>query len=127
MTTSKKKIIIVEDENLIAEAYQSGLTNAGYDVNILYSGIGAFDEIKKDPPDLLLIDLLMPHTNGIDVIKAVKADEITKDIPIIILTNVDSIQIEMQVKSLVVNGYYIKSEHSLKEILQYVDAAINKQ
>ena len=81
----------------------------------------------EQPPDLLLLDLLMPKRDGLSVLKALKAGETTRDIPIVIISN-SSKDLEMQNASdLGAVDYWIKSNLSLQELCDRVSDLLHKQ
>lgn len=79
-------ILIVEDEEDIAGLIAHHMQGAGFNVMVAYNGAAAFKEIEKQRPDLILLDLMLPDTDGTEVCKALRQKEATKDIPIIMVT-----------------------------------------
>ena len=80
------RILIVEDDRDIAELVGRYLERAGFTVEILASGRDALESLRGRPPDLLVLDLMLPHVSGIEICRAVRADERTASIPIVMLT-----------------------------------------
>ncbi len=83
---AKEKILVVEDEKDISELVQYNLTREGYRVIATDNGEKALDFVKKESPDLLILDLMLPGIDGLEVCKILKRDESTRHIPIIMLT-----------------------------------------
>jgi CheY-like chemotaxis protein len=81
-----KKILLVDDEPDIRTLVVYRLERAGYRVEAAIDGPEALELIKKEPPDLILLDLCLPVTRGDDVCKKLKADDRLKSIPIILFT-----------------------------------------
>jgi CheY-like chemotaxis protein len=81
-----RKILIVDDEEVIRKSLRVHLTNLGYEVKEAADGQQAIDQIGGDAFDLLICDIMMPKKDGWEVIKEVKSDPKTKDIPVIVLT-----------------------------------------
>ncbi len=81
-----KKVLIIEDEELIAAVLKDNLEMVGYEVSIANSGVEGFRRAKRTPPDIITLDVMMPNLSGIQVLKDLKADDATKDIPVIILS-----------------------------------------
>lgn len=79
-------ILIVDDIVKNLKLLDRTLESEGYDVAVAQSGMEALELIKSDPPDLILLDIMMPEMSGYDVCKKLKADENTKSIPVIFLT-----------------------------------------
>lgn len=86
MTIKKKQIIYVEDSNTVSMLVKYKLTMEGFDVKIVTDGEFAFDIIKKELPDIVLLDVMLPIKNGFTILKELKSSEETKDIPVIMLT-----------------------------------------
>jgi two-component system phosphate regulon response regulator PhoB len=79
-------VLIVEDEEDIATLIAHHMQGAGFNVMVAYNGAAAFKEIDKQIPDLILLDLMLPDMDGIEVCKMLKQKPNTKDIPIIMVT-----------------------------------------
>ena len=82
----KKKILVVEDDRDISELITYNLEREGYDIACLYDGSQAVDFVKKRKPELIILDLMLPEVDGIEICRALKSDATTKHIPIIMLT-----------------------------------------
>jgi two-component system alkaline phosphatase synthesis response regulator PhoP len=82
----KEKVLVVDDEINIRELIKYNLMGAGYDVVDVETGEEALEVCKKEPICLVLLDLMLPGIDGLDVCKQLKNNEKTKDIPIIMLT-----------------------------------------
>ena len=80
------RILVVEDEKDISDLIEYNLEQAGYKVLCTENGNDAFELIKKEPPDLVVLDLMIPGMNGKEVCRRVRQEEATRKIPIIILT-----------------------------------------
>ena len=81
-----RKILIVDDEEVIRKFLRIHLTKLGYEVSEAADGEQAIEQMGKDDFDLLICDILMPKKDGWEVIKEIKSDPKTKDIPVIVLT-----------------------------------------
>lgn len=82
----KIKILVVDDEKELIDAVKTLLEERGYSVSSATDGIGALEIVKTNPPDLILLDIIMPNMDGMTLLKKLKEKEITKHIPIIMLT-----------------------------------------
>ena len=80
------RVLVVEDDRDIAELVGRYLEKAGFGVEILLSGRNALAALADRPPDLLVLDVMLPHTSGIEICRAARAQERTAEIPIIMLT-----------------------------------------
>ena len=83
---SKARILIVDDEEDILELLRYNISKEGYDVISAENGAGCLDLAHSHAPDLIILDLMMPDIDGLDVCKKLKNDDKTKNIPVIMLT-----------------------------------------
>ncbi|MBT5855536.1 response regulator transcription factor [bacterium] len=81
-----KKILIVEDEEDIIELIRYNLVKEGYDVDSLTNGAIVYDHVKRTSPELILLDLMLPGLDGLDVCKQLKMDTETAHIPIVMVS-----------------------------------------
>jgi two-component system alkaline phosphatase synthesis response regulator PhoP/two-component system response regulator VicR len=81
-----KKILAVDDEKHIVRLVQVNLERAGYQVLTAYDGIDALEKVKAEKPDMIVCDVMMPRMDGFEVLRNLKADAGTRDIPVIMLT-----------------------------------------
>jgi len=86
MTQTQKNILVVEDEEDIQELLRYNLTKDGYQVHFTGSGESGLQEARKMLPDLLILDLMLPKMNGLEVCRQLKSGADTSHIPIIMLT-----------------------------------------
>lgn len=81
-----KKILAVDDERHIVRLVEVNLQRAGYEVVTAFDGKEALEKVKSESPDLIVLDVMMPYMDGFEVLKNLKADSETRDIPVIMLT-----------------------------------------
>jgi two-component system alkaline phosphatase synthesis response regulator PhoP/two-component system response regulator VicR len=81
-----KKILVVDDERHIVRLVQVNLERAGYQVVAAFDGKEALKKVSSEKPDLVVLDVMMPYMDGFQVLKQMKADAASKDIPVIMLT-----------------------------------------
>ncbi|MBW6463300.1 MAG: response regulator transcription factor [Dethiobacteria bacterium] len=81
-----KKILLVEDEKNVILGVRTCLDAVGYQVDIVEDGEEALNSVRREHPDLILLDLLLPKIDGFEVLKVLKGDQSTSSIPIIVLT-----------------------------------------
>ncbi len=92
---SRKKILVVDDSSTSTFLMESFFEENGYKVNIADDGVKALDKIKRQIPDVIFLDLMMPKKSGFDVLQEVKKNDSTKHVPVIIIsakTEQDDIQ-----------------------------------
>lgn len=85
--THRKRVLVVDDDPLVAKVLRSPLERAGFAVNTAMHGLEALQKVKQAPPDLIILDILMPLLDGFKVARFLKFDKRFKDIPIVVLTS----------------------------------------
>lgn len=81
-----KRILVVDDEVALARLVQINLQRDGHEAWIVHDGTAALDAIAASQPDLVILDVVMPGMDGFEVLRRLKADSETADIPVIMLT-----------------------------------------
>ena len=120
-----KRILVAEDEKLMSKALADQLSRAGFAVEVVYDGESALDFLNKEKFDLILLDILMPKMNGLDVLKELKSKGDTT--PIIILSNSSKEETIKEAKHLGANEYFVKSNVSLSEVISAVKKELQLQ
>ena len=87
MSASAKKILLVEDDRFLRRACEASLRQRGFTVIPAMDGEEGLRLARSETPDLILLDLLMPRLPGIEVLRALKGDGATKNIPVLVLSN----------------------------------------
>lgn len=116
----KIKVVLADDEEFITKAYKEGFERAGYEVYTASDGEQALALINSQNPDIILLDLIMPKKTGFDVLKEIKANQTLATKPVAILTNLSQDADENEAKSLGAADFIIKSNCSLKEVIERV-------
>lgn len=80
------RVLITEDEPNIVESLTFILKRAGYEVSSVPDGEAAVRRLRSDPPDLMILDLMLPKLNGFDVLKLIKTDTLLRALPVVILS-----------------------------------------
>lgn len=115
-----KKILFIEDDFNLVRALKEFIEKEGFKFISAFDGAEGLELIKKESPDLILLDLILPKKSGLDVLKEIKSDEKLAKIPVMILTNLgDSKNIEKAL-SLGADIYLVKAEYSLEEVAKKV-------
>lgn len=119
-----KKILFIEDEAALQEAFSGFLTSAGYKVISALDGEIGSRLARDKKPDLILLDLILPKMNGFEVLKKLKGENKTKDIPVIILTNMENIDDINKAINLGAKTYLVKTEYELGEVMEKIKKII---
>ena len=118
----KKKILIVEDDNFVAEVYFAKLTEMGYEAILAQNGEEGIATLKKDKIDMILLDILMPIMNGMEMLEEIKKRGEWKNIPVILLTNVGEKESIQKVREMGVKNYLIKSHFTPAEVIEKIES-----
>lgn len=103
----RRKILFVEDDEFSVSFYGNELKNAGFELVTASDGMDALAKIKSEKPDLILLDLILPHKNGFEVLEELKGK---KSMPIVILSNLSQDSDIEKAKALGAVDYFIKSD-----------------
>jgi two-component system alkaline phosphatase synthesis response regulator PhoP len=123
---AKKKILLAEDEKMIADMYSTKFTLEGYDVAVAHDGAEALAKAKAEKPDIMLLDIIMPKLDGFATLKAVREDADLKATPVILLTNLGQEDDIKKGKELGADDYFVKANHSPQEIVEKVTTVLAK-
>lgn len=104
-----QKIIIVEDNQNLAEIYKTRLELLGYTCFVAYNGITGLYFIQKEMPDLVLLDLMIPDIAGGDVLSTMRLSSWGREIPVYIISNLNETEAPKELRDLGISGYSVKS------------------
>ena len=107
---TKKKILIIEDDKFLLKLYGDKLRRAGFEVAESVTGEEALNKISVDMPDLIILDLILPKKSGFEILTEFKLNPKTKNIPVIILTNLGQESDIKKARDLGVKDYLIKAD-----------------
>ena len=119
-----KKILIIEDESAIQKTISDVLAQEGYETASATDGEAGLQMATTEKPDLILLDLVLPKMHGFEVLKALKENPETQDIPIIVLTNLESTSDIEKALELGATTYLVKASYTLEEIVQKIKKAL---
>lgn len=117
MTHTRPVVLVIEDEKLLLNVIMKKLSLAGAQPIGCTTGAAAFDYLANTTPDIIWLDYRLPDTNGLDLVTAIKAHPAWQDIPIIIVSNSATPAKIDHLVALGVQGYLVKAEHRLEEIV----------
>ena len=119
-----KNILVVEDDSSLSSALSKKLVVEGYNVEVAKNGLEGLEQLKVDHFDLILLDVMMPEMDGITMLKKVRSSGKNKDIPVILISNVDDPDIIIKTLSLGSFDYLVKSDWTIKDIVAKVRGRI---
>lgn len=118
----QQTILLVEDDGFLVQMYASKLEMEGFKVLAAVDGEKALRIIKKEHPDLILLDILLPKKDGFQVLKELKQDESVKDIPVVVLSNLGQREDIEKCFSLGAVDYLIKAHFIPSEVIAKLKA-----
>ena len=121
-------ILVVEDEEFLAQALKDNLEASGCIVDVATNGEVAMDHFRKTPPHLVLLDLLMPKSDGFHVLQEIRKNPEWKAIPIIVLSNLGGDDEIKRALELGADDYFVKAQHPIEDVIsramEYLRGAI---
>ncbi len=121
-----KAILFIEDEAAIQKTFADALEKEDFEITSALDGEIGLRLAKEKKPDLILLDLILPKMNGFQVLQALKADEETKNVPVIVLTNLEQMKDIQKAIDLGARTYLVKSNYNLSEVVSMVKKAIEE-
>lgn len=119
-----KKILFVEDESALQKTFGDILKRENYEVVSALDGELGLKLAKSEKPDLILLDLILPKMDGFGVLEKLKEDQETKEIPVIILTNIGRMEEISRALELGAKTYLVKANYTLQEVVEKVKKAL---
>ena len=120
------KVLIIDDEQGVLKMYSEYFQPEGIEVIQASEGQTGMKLAKEQKPDVILLDIIMPRYNGLDILKDIKKDEELKNIPVFLLTNLPQESSGDKAKELGAAGYLVKAEYEPKMVLDVIKGAVKK-
>lgn len=127
-TKSKKKkniVFVVEDDVFLVKAYQIKFEKEGVEVWTATDGKEALNFLERQAPNVVMLDLMLPHLSGFDILTEIRKNERWKDVPVVILTNLGQPQDVERCKQLGVAGYIVKANIKINDVIEKVKKFFN--
>lgn len=123
---NKGRVLVVEDEEILLAALKEELSGGGYEVEGALDGVEGLEKTKSFKPDLILLDLVMPKMDGMEMLQKLKADAETRDVPVVILTNLSDYERISEALSLGAMDYLVKANYKLEDLLDKVRTVLTR-
>jgi len=120
------KILFIEDESAVQKTVGEVLKQEGYEVISALDGEIGLRLAQTSKPDLILLDLVLPKLHGLEILKGLKENEQTKQIPVIVLTNLEDMSDIEKALEIGATTYLVKENYNLEEIVEKVKEALKK-
>lgn len=117
MDNHKIKILLVEDDSMIVEMYKNRLEEEGFEVLTTDKGSEVLEITIKEKPNIILLDVILPEIDGFSILEMLKNNDHTKDIPVMMLTNLGQEGDQNKGMNLGAVQYFIKSKHTPSDVL----------
>jgi DNA-binding response OmpR family regulator len=124
---SQPKILLIEDEDYIRDLYKRQLDQAGLHTDAFATGQEGLSAVAANHYDLILLDIMLPDTNGLQILKEVKQNPATKATTVVLLTNLGQDVIIKEGFELGAEGYLIKASLTPNQVVQEVKNALAKK
>ena len=127
MDEKTTKILVVEDEEILLTALSEELKQEGFNVLGAKDGVEGVEKAVAEKPDLILLDLVMPRLDGIGALKQLKENTVTKDIPVVILTNLSDYDKISDALSFGAMDYLVKANYRLEELINKIKTVLERK
>ena len=121
-----QKILLIEDDPLLVDIYSTKLKQAGFEVAVEMRGEKALQMVEEGKPDLVMLDVVLPHVDGWEILQALKRSEQTKGIKVIILSNLGQKEEIEKGLQLGAEQYLIKAHYTPSQVVEEVKKIIGK-
>lgn len=120
-TKPTARIVLIEDNPALSEIYQTRLELMGLEVLTAQDGIAGLYLVQNEKPDLVLLDMMVPAIAGDEVLKRMRNTDWGKDIPVLVVSNLDEEEAPAGIRELGISGYVVKADIGNDEIDKLVE------
>lgn len=121
-----KRILLIEDEDLIRDLYKRQLEKVGLTTDAFATGQEGLTALDRDSYDLILLDIMLPKVNGLDILMQLKRNEKTKNIPVILVSNLGQDDVVQEGLNLGATSYLVKLHHTPDQIVEEVKKVLGE-
>lgn len=121
MADQLKKILIVEDDDLINQMYQAGLPSTRFETKYEKDGESGWKTLQTFLPDLVILDIMLPKLDGVDILQKMRADARLKSIPVIIMSSLSGDADKQRALNAGATAYWVKNQISMLEFEQKIN------
>lgn len=124
MTTTKTKVLVVEDDSFLAEVLLQKFTECGDEVCYAPDGSGVVERVQNEKPHVVVLDILLPARNGLDILEELKQKEDTKAVPVVVVSNVNQSEDIARATKLGAAKYLVKAGQNPDDIVKVVHSVL---
>ncbi|MCD6550219.1 response regulator [bacterium] len=121
-----KKILLVEDDPFLIDIYKTKLKQEGFQVEVAKDGESALNLLEEKSPDLLLLDIVIPHVDGWEILKWIRSKEKFKNLKVIVLSNLGQKEEVKKGMELGATKYLIKAHYTPTEIVKEIKKVLKE-
>lgn len=125
MTDTPKTILWVEDDTVLGSLIDQRFAKEQFRIVHAVNAEEALELVVKEQPDIILLDILLPGMNGVQLLKVLKSDEATKNIPVLMFSNLDDQSRVEECTALGASGFFVKAYVTLDTIVHQIQDALN--
>jgi DNA-binding response OmpR family regulator len=125
--STKVKVAIIEDDIAIVQMYRTKFENEGYEVETAGDGLTGLDLIDSFAPDIILLDLMMPNMDGLDMLQQLRGTAEGKKARVVVLTNMGDTETATKVFKMAADDYIVKAEMTPKQVAERVKILLAKK
>lgn len=114
------RVLLVEDDPFLARAYEIKFQAEGFDFSLARTGDEGLEKVKKQTPDLLLLDIMLPGKSGFEILEEMQKDEKLKKVPVVMLSNLGQDEDVQRALQLGAKEFLIKTDVKLEDVAQTV-------
>mgnify|MGYP001589866663 CR=1 FL=1 len=126
MTSDKPKVLLVEDDPFMTSLLSEHLIKRGFEVASAPDGEKAISQFTSSRPDIMIFDIIMPRKNGIEALREIRGLEGGRDVPAIILSNLEESSFVSAAEELGVKAYLVKANVQLPEVVDKIKEILGK-
>jgi CheY-like chemotaxis protein len=122
---SMQKILIVDDDPQMQKLYSRLFSMEEFQVEVAEDGVAGVDRVRSFSPDVILLDVMMKKMNGLQALAAFKSSPTSRDIPVVVLSNISDARVVNDAKSKGATQYVVKSETEPQEMVEIVKEVLS--
>lgn len=120
-----KNILVIEDEIALQKIYKDELSRAGFEVHMALDGKMALKVLREITPDLIILDILLPGEDGLEILAEIKSNTFTEKIPVIIVSNLSNPELIAGAKKMGVVEFFVKVDLKMDDLVKKVTALLS--
>jgi len=126
MDSVQKNILIVEDDDLIAQMYLASLTHSSFHVELQKDGMAGWETMQKYVPDLVILDFMMPKLNGLEVLSKMRTDARLKNVPVVMMSSLMADVDKQRAMEAGATAYWVKKEVNMSDFENRINGVLSK-